>query len=97
VKRQHKVNSSELLLLKILPLSYHHSHFWAATLNFTPFFALAAPFLYNLASLAVFNVDMHVLGKALPQLLYGQYSTKRMVKRQICLSRDQSLSAVFAV
>ena len=43
-------NSPELLLLKILPLSDHHSHFWAATFNFTAFFMLlffswAAPFL----------------------------------------------------
>ena len=43
-------NSSELLLLKILPLSDHHSHFWAATFDFTTFFMLlffawAAPFL----------------------------------------------------
>ena len=43
-------NSPELLLLKILPLSDHHSHFWATTFDFTtffmlPFFAWAAPFL----------------------------------------------------
>ena len=31
-------NSPELLLLKILPLTYHHSHFLAATLDFTSFF-----------------------------------------------------------
>jgi len=42
-------NSPELLLLKILPLSDHHSHFRAATFDFTtffmlPFFAWAAPF-----------------------------------------------------
>jgi len=30
-------NSLELLLLKILPLSDHHSHFWAATFDFTTF------------------------------------------------------------
>ena len=28
-------NSPELLLLKFLPLTYHHSHFLAATLDFT--------------------------------------------------------------
>jgi len=32
-------NSPELLL-KILPLSDHHSHFWAATFDFTTFFML---------------------------------------------------------
>ena len=30
-------NLPEFLLLKLLPLSYHHSHFWAATLDFTTF------------------------------------------------------------
>jgi len=43
------LNSPELLLLKILPLFYHHSHFWATTFDFTTFFilcffALATPF-----------------------------------------------------
>ena len=42
------MNSPELLLLKFLPLPYHHSHFLAATLDFTSFFTLAflkaAPF-----------------------------------------------------
>jgi len=33
-------NSPELLLLKILPLSDHHSHFWAVTFDFTTFFML---------------------------------------------------------
>ena len=31
-------NLLELLLLEILPLSYHHSHFWPSTLDFTTFF-----------------------------------------------------------
>ena len=31
-------NSPELLLLKFLPLTYYHSHFLAATLDFTSFF-----------------------------------------------------------
>ena len=34
-------NSPELLLLKFLPLTYHHSHFLAATLDFTSFFTIA--------------------------------------------------------
>ena len=41
-------NSPELSLLKFLPLTYHHSHFLAATLDFTSFFTMAflgaAPF-----------------------------------------------------
>jgi len=52
-------NLPELLLLKLLPLSDHHSHFWTATFDFTtffmlPFFAWAAPFFfYSLAVLCI--------------------------------------------
>ena len=46
-------NSPELSLLKFLPLTYHHSHFLAATLDFTSFFTIAflraAHFFYSLA------------------------------------------------
>jgi len=42
VKRgEANANSPELSLLKILPLAYHHSHFLAATLNFTSFITVA--------------------------------------------------------
>ena len=34
-------NSSEFWLLKFLPLAYYHSHFLAATLDFTSFFTTA--------------------------------------------------------
>jgi len=34
-------NSPELSLLKFLALAYHHSHFLAATLDFTSFFTTA--------------------------------------------------------
>ena len=34
-------NSPELSLLTFLPLTYHHSHFLAATLDFTSFFTIA--------------------------------------------------------
>ena len=48
-------NPPEFLLLKFLPLTYHHSHFLAATLDFTSFFTIAflraALFFYNLAVL----------------------------------------------
>ena len=33
-------HSPELLLLNVLQLSYHHSHFLAATLYFTSFFTM---------------------------------------------------------
>ena len=48
-------NLPELSLLKFLPLTYHHSHFLAATLDFTSFFTIAflraAHFFYSLAVL----------------------------------------------
>ena len=48
-------NSPELSLLKFLPLTYHHSHFLAATLDFTSFFTIAflraAHIIYSLAVL----------------------------------------------
>ena len=36
-----QLNLPELLLLKFLLSTYHHSHFLAATLDFTPFFTMA--------------------------------------------------------
>jgi len=52
-------NSPELSLLKFLPLAHHHSHFLAATLEFTSFFTTAflgaADFFY---SWAVFGLDV---------------------------------------
>ena len=54
-------NSPELSLLKFLPLTYHHSHFLAATLDFTSFLTIAfqgaALFFY---SLAVFGLDIYI-------------------------------------
>jgi len=42
VKRgEGNTNSPELSSLKFLPLAYHHSHFLAATLDFTSFFTTA--------------------------------------------------------
>ena len=38
--KRHK-NSPELSLLKFLSLTYHHTHFLAATLDFTSFFTIA--------------------------------------------------------
>ena len=37
VRQDSAPNSPELLLLKFLPLAYHHSHFLAITLDFTSF------------------------------------------------------------
>ena len=48
-------NSPELSLIKFLPLTYHHSHFLAITLDFTSFFTIAflrtALFFYSLVVL----------------------------------------------
>jgi len=42
VKRgEGNTNSPELSLLRFLPLACHHSHFLAATLDFTSFFTTA--------------------------------------------------------
>jgi len=47
-------NLPELLLLKFLPLSDRHSHFWAATFDFitffhAAFFCMGRTFFYSLA------------------------------------------------
>ena len=51
--QKQKANLPEFLLLKLLPLSYHHGHFWAATLDFTTFhavfFCMGHTFFYSLA------------------------------------------------
>ena len=48
IRRYH---SPELWLLKFLPLAYHHSHFLAATLDFTSFWGGGAIFFCRLAVL----------------------------------------------
>jgi len=63
VKRgEGNTNSPESSLLKFLPLAYHHSHFLAATLDFTSLFMTAflgaAYFFY---SWAVFGLDVILL------------------------------------
>ena len=61
-------NSPELSLLKFLPLTYHHSHFLAATLDFTSFLTIAflgaALFFY---SLAVFGLDFTAFCNFIPK------------------------------
>jgi len=52
--REGNTNSLELLLLKILPLSYHHSHFLATTLDFTSFFTMAFLELHPFFTAALF-------------------------------------------
>ena len=58
--KRHK-NSPELSLLKFLPLTYHHSHFLAATLDFTSFFTIA--FLraaHFFLQLGCFGLDIYI-------------------------------------
>jgi len=57
-RRQH---SPELALLKLLPLTYHHSHFLAATLaatlDFTSFFTMAFFRAEHFLQLDCFGID----------------------------------------
>jgi len=58
VKRgEGNTNSPELLLLKILPLAYHHNHFLAATLDFTSFFTMAFLGPHFFLQLGCFGLD----------------------------------------
>ena len=67
-------NSPELSLLKFLPLTYHHSHFLAATLDFTSFFTIAfsrAALLF--LQLGCFLIRFHFfLYLYTPKPTYGQ-------------------------
>ena len=49
------INSPESLLLKFLPLTYHHSYFLAATFDFTSFSPWLFWRLHPFYSLAVFD------------------------------------------
>ena len=54
-------NFPEMLLLKFLPLSDHHSHFWVTTFDFTTFFMqpfLQGPHLF--LQFGCFCVDIYV-------------------------------------
>ena len=50
-------NSPELSLLKFLPLTYHHSHFLATTLDFTSFFTIAFLWAALFLQLGCFGLD----------------------------------------
>jgi len=62
VKREEgNTNSPKLSLLKILSLAYHHSHFLAATLDFTSFFIMAflgPPHTFFIAGLFWIRFDL---------------------------------------
>ena len=50
-------NFPEFLLLKILPLCYHCSHFWAATFDFTTFFDAGMACTFFTLSIGCFYLD----------------------------------------
>jgi len=59
VKRgEGNTNSSELSLLKIFPLAYHHSHFLAATLDFTSFSQWLSLGRSHFLKLSCFGLDI---------------------------------------
>ena len=58
-------NSPELLLLKFLPLTYHHSHFLAATLDFPSFFTIA----FSRAALLFFTAWLFLIRYKLQNIL----------------------------
>jgi len=58
VKRgEGNTNSPEFLLLKIVPLVYHHSHFLAATLEYTSFIIMAFLKLHTFFKAGLFGLD----------------------------------------
>ena len=60
-------NSPELSLLKFLPLTYHHSHFLAATLDFTSFFTIACLRAALFLQLGCFGLDFTSFCICIPQ------------------------------
>ena len=60
-------NSPELLLLKFLPLTYHHSHILAATLDFTSFFTIAFLRAALFLQLGCFGLDFTSFCICIPQ------------------------------
>ena len=66
-------NSPELSLLKFLPLTYHHSHFLAATLDFTSFFTIAFLRAAHFFTARLFWIRIHFfLYLYIPKPAYGQ-------------------------
>ena len=61
-------NSPELSLLKFLPLTYHHSHFLAATLDFTSFFTTAFLGAVPFFTAWLFLIRYHFFCICIPQL-----------------------------
>ena len=84
-------NSPELPSLNFLPLTYHHSHFLAATLDFTSFFTIAflGATLFFL-QLGCFGFDI-TSGAILTYLLF--FITGR--RKRFNHNRNQDLKQIF--
>ena len=71
-------NLPELSLLKFLPLTYHHSHFMAATLDFTSFFTIAflraAHFFLQLGCFGLDDI-----------ILIMKHCHRVLLQKQLCL------------
>jgi len=77
VKRgEGNTNSPELSLLNFLLLTYHHSHFFAATLNFTSFFRWLSGGHTLFYSWAVFGLDLLMLYKLFIAFSYANFPGK---------------------
>ena len=80
-------NSPKLLLLKFLPLNHYHSHFLAATLDFTtfsygPFCTGATPFTARLYNIIVYSLCMlHIFCQLLLLLLVLLYHSNGVETR----------------
>ena len=69
-------NLPKLSLLKFLPLTYHHSHFLAATLDFTSFFTMAFLRAAHFFTAWLFWIRFHFfLYLYTPKPAYGQLWT----------------------
>ena len=72
-------NSPELSLLKFLPLTYHHNHFLAATLDFTSFFTIAfwGPHTFFTAWLfwIRFHFFLYCIPQSRPMACFGTFLT----------------------
>ena len=77
-------NLPKLSLLKFLPLTYHHSHFLAATLDFTSFFTIvflrAAHFFLQLGC---FGLDFISFCICIPFLTYVFFFTTGRRKDEV--------------
>ena len=86
-----------MLLLKFLPLTYHHSHFLAATLDFTSFFTIAflraAHFFYSW--LFWIRYLLHVHYSLLDNLFAADLSTKGLEMQLNSLQGDLLVAELY--